>query len=116
MTTAELLLGLLCALGMSAGQVFFKLAALSMPPIHGNSLLLQILKPQLLTALLIYAFTTGLWLWLLRLVPLNRAYPFMALAFLFVPLLGAVFLNEKLELKNIAGGLLILLGVYISTK
>ncbi len=115
MTVTKLLLGLACAFGMSAGQIFFKLAALSPSPACGNPLLQRILSPHLLTALLIYAFTTGVWLWLLRLIPLNRAYPFMALAFLFVPLLGAVFLGEKLEYKTIAGGLIILLGVYIST-
>ena len=117
MTVAKLLLGLLCAIGISAGQIFFKLAAITMPPIKGiNSIWYVLFNPYLIIALVIYSLTTGLWIWLLRLIPLKHAYPLFALAFLIVPILEATFLKEKFELKTVLGGFFIMLGVYISVK
>lgn len=117
MTVVKLLLGLVCVFGISAGQIFFKLAALTMPPIKGiDSIRHHILNPYLLIALVIYSLTTGLWIWLLRLIPLKHAYPLFALAFLIVPILEATFLKEKFELKTVLGGFFIMLGVYISVK
>lgn len=117
MDFSKLLFGLICVTGISVGQIFFKLAALSMPPIKGiGSIWYHIFNPYLLIALVIYLLTTGLWVWLLRLLPLKQAYPLFALAFFILPVLGALFLNEKFELKTAIGGFFIILGVYISVK
>jgi drug/metabolite transporter (DMT)-like permease len=117
MNISKLLLGLICVSGISIGQIFFKLAALSIAKINANNTLWHyVLNTNLLIALFIYILTTGLWVWLLRVVPLKQAYPLFALAFFIVPLLGALFLHEKFELKTAIGGVFIVLGVYISVK
>ena len=57
---------------------------------------------------------TLLWIWFLRLLPLNKAYPIMALAFVIVPLMSFCMLGEKLELNVLVGAVIIFVGVYIS--
>ena len=57
-----------------------------------------------------------LWLLVLRKVPLNLAYPFVALAFIFVPVLGHYLLGEPLRLQSLLGAALIGLGVWVSVR
>ncbi len=117
MSFTRLLLGIACVLGISGGQIFFKLAALNIAPINNlNSLWHQIFNFYLIISLFIYMMTTVLWIWLLRVAPLKQVYPLIALAFLIVPILAKIFLNEKIEPKSIIGGFIIMVGVYISVR
>ena len=117
MSLSRLLLGLGCVLGISVGQIFFKLASTTLQPAYNfKSLGNLFLNKYLLISLFIYMVTTILWIWLLRLVPLRQAYPLIALAFLIVPILARVFLNEKFELRSIIGGIIIFIGVYVSVR
>lgn len=119
MTIPQFLLILLCVLGISAGQILFKLAALTLPKTDVGLLSLGAklaLNPYLLVGLTIYMGATILWIWMLREVPLNLAYPLMALAFLFVPLLGFFILGEPLQRTTLIGGAMIILGVYVIVK
>jgi drug/metabolite transporter (DMT)-like permease len=117
MSLTQLLWGMACVFGISSGQILFKLAASTSGPIVNlDSLWHQILNFYLIISLLIYMITTILWVWLLRVVPLKQVYPLVALAFIIVPILARLFLNEKLELKTIIGGIIILIGVYISVR
>lgn len=107
-------IAVLCVVGISCGQLLFKKAALSMPNIaewHH-----WILNGWLIVALALYGLTTLLWVWLLRHAPLHMVYPFMGLAFVIVPCLEWIFLNEPIRLSTIAGGILILAGITISTQ
>lgn len=118
MNLTQFLLVILCVIGISAGQIFFKLAALALP--KGGHMLTVLsslaLNPYLLAGLTIYMGATVLWIWMLREVPLNLAYPVMALAFLFVPLLGALILGEPFQRATLMGGVMIILGVYIIVR
>ncbi len=117
MSVTHFLLGMACILGISGGQILFKLAALNIGPINNfNSLLHQILNFYLIISLFIYMLTTVIWIWLLRGVALKHIYPLIALVFIIVPLLAKVFLNEKLELRSIIGGIIIFIGVYVSIR
>jgi undecaprenyl phosphate-alpha-L-ara4N flippase subunit ArnE len=49
-------------------------------------------------------------------VPLNKAYLFMALSFVFVPLAGHLFLAEKITVGAIIGAALIISGIFIASK
>ncbi len=118
MSITNILLTILCVFGISSGQVLFKIAArfasgstdvLSM----GRDL---VLNPYLLGGLVVYVATTFLWIWLLRTVPLSVAYPFMALAFLFVPVMGAIFLGEPLSIRNALGAALIIMGILVIAR
>ena len=104
----------LTVLALSVGQVLFKLAALQMKTTQ--SLLQVVLNPYLASALVVYGLATAFWVALLRQVPLHSAYPFVALAFFFVPLMGHWVLDEPLRWQTLVGALVISAGVWISVS
>ena len=113
MSVANVLLTILCVACISSGQVLFKIAARSASA-SGDFLSATrelALNPFLIGGLVIYLGATILWIWLLRTIPLSVAYPFMALAFLFVPILAAAFLGEPLSFNSALGALLIVAGI-----
>lgn len=104
---------LLCVVCISIGQLLFKKAAQAMPAepqVFG-----LLLNGWLIAALTLYGLTTIGWVWILRHAPLHLAYPFMGLAFLFVPLLAWLFLGEPLHWRTLTGGALIIAGVVVAS-
>ncbi len=112
---AYLGLTLLCVAMIASGQVLFKLAAEESKR-AGDNLLSGWLTWSFLGALVIYGVATVLWVWVLRHVPLNIAYPFFALAFIIVPVLAHFFLNEPFSVRHVIGGGLILAGVAVASQ
>lgn len=103
----------LTVLALSVGQILFKLAARGLA--GTEPLIYQILGNHYLwIALAVYGIATAFWIGLLRQIPLHIAYPFVALAFLFVPILGFWFLHEPLRWQSLLGALVIVVGVWIS--
>ena len=105
---------LLCVCGIAAGQLLFKCTAdsqaLSGTYLHPRTLL------WLLSALILYGVTTFGWIWTLQQGPLSRLYPWMALAFVIVPLLSAVLLGERLQPIYWLGVMMIVAGVSIAVR
>ena len=114
MSFAITALTIICVIGISLGQMLFKKAALMLPPQPG--LLDWFLNTWLIGALVLYGVTTLAWVWVLRVAPLHLAYPFMGLAFVFVPILGALFLHEPISWQTIGGGALILAGIALASS
>lgn len=113
MELSQILLILFTVLSLSVGQVLFKLAAGKINfSFAGIPSLFNI---SLLVALLVYFFATGMWLFVLKQIPLRVAYPYAALAFVFVPLLAHFLIGEKLYWNTFIGATLILVGVWISS-
>ena len=102
-------------LGLSAGQILFKLGATHINQDVDRSLLAWLNWPIFL-ALVIYGVSTVIWIWVLRTMPLRIAYPVSALGFFFVPVLGHYFLGEGLSVRTIVGAMVIILGIVISTS
>ena len=96
----------------AVGQVLFKKAALS---IGDGNFLWELLNGWTLAALILYGFTTVLWIWILQTVPLNLAYAFTSLAFLIVPLAAYIAFGETLSIKYAVGCGLIVTGVIITS-
>ncbi len=71
---------------------------------------------QFIAALCIYGAATVLWVWVLRFIPLNVAYPVYALAFIIVPVASYFLLTEPIGLKHLLGGLLIVAGVFVIAR
>ena len=65
-------------------------------------------------AVALYAGATLLWVRILTTVPLSRAYPFVALAFVLVPAAGYMFFGEPITLRYALGTALIVIGVAIA--
>lgn len=102
---------LLFSILMAMGQFLFKKAALVS---QGESFLWGILNIWMLPAIVLYAVATLLWIWILRHTPLSTAYPFVALAFVFVPI-GSVFLfDEILSMRYLLGCSLIAGGIILT--
>lgn len=114
MTVLQVVLLVLCVVGVAAGQIFFKLGAVALAgKSFGQTVASLLFNPYILAGLTIYGLSTALWIWLLRVVPLNRAYPFMAFAFVLVPLAGWFFLGERVDLKYSIGVALVLAGLLV---
>jgi drug/metabolite transporter (DMT)-like permease len=97
---------------LAVGQVLFKLAATAMQP--GRGWQEWLFNRHLVLALFVYALATGVWILLLREVPLSVAYPFAALAFVFVPVLAHFTLAEPLRWQTMLGAAIIFVGVWVS--
>ena len=108
------LAALLCVCGISVGQLLFKCTANSQA-ISGNYLYPRTLL-WLLSALLIYGVTTFGWIWTLQQGSLSRLYPWMALAFVIVPLLSSILLGERLQTTYWLGVAMIVGGVSIAIR
>ena len=100
------------AIGMSGGQVLFKLAAVQLNGAAGERMLALAHKLYFLGALVLYAALSVFWVWILTFTPLSRAYPFVALAFALTPALGAWLFGETVSLRLMIGMMLILCGLF----
>ncbi|WP_313084427.1 EamA family transporter [Pulveribacter sp.] len=114
MTPLVTTITILCVIGISVGQILFKKAALSI--IDASQWQDWALNGWLISALVLYGITTLVWIWVLRHAPLHLAYPFMALAFIIVPVLGRLLLSEPMHFKTLVGGLLILVGITVAAS
>ena len=113
MSLHHFILTVLTVLALSIGQILFKLAARGLD--GTESLVSQIMVNHYLwIALTVYAVATIFWIGLLRQIPLSVAYPFVALAFFIVPVLGHWILGEPLRWQNLVGAVAIVVGVWIS--
>jgi drug/metabolite transporter (DMT)-like permease len=112
----QILLLLAYAAGMSGGQVLFKMAALRYGAAEGglgDRLLGLVYNVYFLSALALYAGYAILWVWILSVIPLSRAYPFVALAFALTPLLGGLLFGDVISARLIAGIFFILCGLFL---
>lgn len=107
-------LAVICVLGISLGQLLFKKAAAAIP--LSPSLMDIALNGWLLVAFALYGVTTLAWVWVLRSAPLYLAYPIMGLAFIIVPSLAWLFLNEPMHPRTIIGGIFIAAGITIASQ
>lgn len=109
MTYGQMLMGIVCVLMVSGGQVLFKVLGLRL---HSTA---SLLEPKTLAiaaiAFFIYIGASLLWVWLLRTVPLSRAYPFTAGTLVLVPLLSVWLLNESVSMTYMGGAALVIAGV-----
>jgi drug/metabolite transporter (DMT)-like permease len=104
---------LVCVVIMTLGQILFKQVALNYNK-TGNLFDWSVFG-VLIVAGILYAASTGLWVWALRTVEISKAYPYFALGFVFVPLLGAWMFNEVLSARYAFGVLLIIAGVVMTS-
>jgi drug/metabolite transporter (DMT)-like permease len=112
----QILLLLAYAAGMSGGQVLFKMAALRYGAAEGGlggRLLGLVCNVYFVSALALYAGYAILWVWILTVIPLSRAYPFVALAFALTPLLGGLLFGDIISVRLIAGIFFILCGLFL---
>ncbi len=97
---------------LSAGQILFKFAATGVSLGEPKSFV----SVHVLIALAVYGAATLMWLLVLARLPLSIAFPFYGITFLLVPVLASIFLGDTLRVQTLLGGLIILVGIWISVK
>jgi|SRR5215831_3619578 len=100
------------SLGMSIGQVLFKLAATSANARPQSGFIGALMgSGYFYVSIALYGLLTVVWIWILTRIPLSRAYPFVILTFVFTPALAALAFGEQLDLWYFTGLALILSGL-----
>jgi drug/metabolite transporter (DMT)-like permease len=115
LTLSQIALLVFYAAGMTAGQLLFKSAAVRYAAATGDTgqRLAGLLQDYyFLSAVVLYAALAVFWVWVLSFTPLSRAYPFVALAFAFTPLLGGLIFGEVISTRLFIGLLFILCGLF----
>ena len=110
---------LLFVLLLSCGQILFKLAAQTLRDpgeFSAASIVRMALNPYLIAGVVLYGLTTLLWVAILTDTGLSRAYPFMALTLVLVPLAGIAIFKEPFSTSLLIGGLLMLAGLLIIAR
>jgi len=103
----------LCILGISSGQVLFKLCAARMK----EAGLVGLLGFELFYATIaLYGAVTFLWIWALQDIPLSRGYAFLAISFAVVPLFSRIFLGEVTPPLFWLGTALIVSGIFLVAR
>ena len=100
-------------LALSGGQILFKKAADTLSSLDKSWHLIY--EITFISAIIIYAITTLLWIWCLQKTKLNQAHPFTALAYVIVPIASWILLGESVNKKLIIGVLLICSGVFLTS-
>lgn len=114
MTSLQIVWALACVFIISSGQLLFKRAGIEIQAagtwFSPRALVL------LFCALAIYGFATLLWVNLLRFVTLNKAYLFMALCFILVPIASHFLFREAITRGYVLGTALIIVGLVVATR
>jgi drug/metabolite transporter (DMT)-like permease len=96
---------------VAAGQILFKMTATSN---SGQGLVGLLGHVTFWVALVIYGAATIAWIPTIETVPISKAYLFMALTYIYVPILSTFILNERIAPQNVLGMVFIILGIAIS--
>ncbi|MBE0466406.1 MAG: EamA family transporter [Candidatus Desulforudis sp.] len=97
------------ALGTS-GQACLKMGATDLPVMKA------VLQPWTLLGLLLYGGAMLFWLVVLSKLPLSTAYPLLALNFVLILLVSAVFLKEPVGVSKILGVTFIVCGIVLAGR
>jgi len=97
------------------GQLLFKFAA---DQVRTESNLAAmavrlVAVPAMWGAVVLYALTILVWVWVLRVMPLSVAYSAVALVFVLVPLLAVWLFKESLTPQFALGAALIVVGIVL---
>lgn len=111
MTLLQIFLTVSCVLVISLGQLLFKKVSININ--QSSDFLSYSVLGTFSLAIAIYGFATIFWIYILRNVPLNQAYSFMALSFVFVALGSFIFFDEKISLQFFIGLLFIIIGLIV---
>lgn len=114
MTLTHIAYALICVIAISAGQLLFKRAGMELELV-GSWMSFKVLLIVAI-ALGVYGAATVLWINLLRHVDLNKAYLFMALSFVAVPLASHFVFHEAITVGYIAGAAIVIVGLLVATQ
>lgn len=107
----NLVLCLINMLLMSLGQVLFKVGSQGKTINSLSSMLEMIFSPVIILALIVYAATTALWMYILSKMEMSYAYPIQSLALPLVVLISSLLFRETVPLNRWIGIGIIIIGI-----
>lgn len=107
-------IAMICVLGIAGGQIIFKISASAFE--KANSLFDPWALAILCSAFALYGFTSLAWVWVLQKVELGKVYPFMALAFVLVPIGSHLIFGERFQTQYFIGVAIIITGIVIAVR
>lgn len=110
----DIFLCLINTLLMVCGQMLFKLGSAGKTISKATDIISLLFSPVILLALVLYAVTTLLWLYILSRVKISFAYPIQALAFPIVLIASALIFHEEIPVNRWIGVVIVVIGVYIA--
>jgi drug/metabolite transporter (DMT)-like permease len=103
---------LIAALIASFAQILFKNSMVS--TLSGiRSILRLFLKKKVILGFTGYIISLAIYLYALKAAPLSVVYPTFASSFIFITLLSAIFLKERINKTRLAGVVLVFIGIVI---
>lgn len=113
----------LVALGVfigSVGALLLKLGASRLSGLSDGGLVSNFfnaaMSPIILGGIVLYVIPTGIWIWLLRTMPLTVLQPALSLTYVVSALLAVFFLNEAVSMQRWIGIIVIVVGVTIVAR
>jgi drug/metabolite transporter (DMT)-like permease len=104
---------------LSLGQVSLKLLALELGGAGLSCATWKLFFAKLLwicaVLCIMYAGAVGCWLYVLKSIELSRAFAFVGLTFVLVPLFSFLILNEKLTTGSMVGSAIIMFGIAVTS-
>ncbi|MDR2712199.1 MAG: EamA family transporter [Clostridiales bacterium] len=104
---------LLNVISLVTGQVLFKVGTNGKTIDSTGALIKTVFSPLIFSGLILYVFTTMLWLYILSKMPISRAYPIQALAYPLVLILAQFIFNEHITTTRWIGMGIVFAGVII---
>jgi drug/metabolite transporter (DMT)-like permease len=98
---------------LAGGQLLFKIAANEIATRDAGAGMLGFLPPSLIAALLLYAATTVLWVYILTKLPLSLAYPFSLAGAVLVVAAAGLLLGETISVRQMAGIAVAMVGLLL---
>jgi len=98
---------------IASGQLLFKFASRSLTGNVARDLIGLAFNPWFIGAMALYGFASFFWVIAVSKTDISRAYPFMALGFVIVPIIGHFVLNESLNVPFFIGTGLIIAGIAV---
>jgi drug/metabolite transporter (DMT)-like permease len=117
MILQNVVLLIIFAVGISGGQLLFKMVATRHRPEFYSNLLNWVFALcsdwTFIVALLLYGGLTLYWIWLISFIPISNAYPFTFLSMVIVTVGGALIYKEDISSFYVLGSIMVMLGLAI---
>ena len=110
--TVEILALLLSVLASSSAHMMLKAGASGLKDIS----LLALINGWLIGGIFLHVVALAFWVFALRNTDISKAYPFLALGYVFVAIGGAVLFGEKLTVMHMLGIVIICFGLFLVLK
>jgi drug/metabolite transporter (DMT)-like permease len=98
---------------VALGQILFKMTAVAN---SGQGIAGLLTNVTFWIAIVLYGAATLAWIPTIESVPITRAYFFMALTYLYVPALSAIFLHETISVRVWLGTAVVIAGITIAAS